>query len=310
MTDILQMIKEKIKEVQQNPGALFGLLYPYLLVILVALGLYYASNLDFIARQTVPAFLPEVPVDSDLSIQPARNVPPINILNYASANDETMTEGEKLYKANCSSCHGENGAGGGPASMGLNPAPKNFTDGQNWKNGSTISGIYTTLEEGIAGGSMVAYDYLLPIEKISLAHYIRESFLTDKPEDSQSDLEALDLTYNLSAGQQLPAQIPVASAKLILLKINELKVNTVETIVESIHSDNSLGASIFKLVSKNPIKSISFLVKNKGWKQNERNFIDFVSNNVNNNGFNSGLFRLTSDEWSLLYSFLNNNIKL
>jgi mono/diheme cytochrome c family protein len=310
MTDILQMIKEKIKEVQQNPGALFGLLYPYLLVILVALGLYYASNLDFIARQTVPAFLPEVPVDSDLSIQPARNVPPINILDYASANNEIIAEGEKLYKANCSSCHGENGAGGGPASMGLNPAPKNFTDGQNWKNGATLSGIYTTLEEGIAGGAMLAYDYLLPVEKISLAHYIRESFLSDKPEDSQSDLEALDLTYNLSAGQQLPAQIPVASAKLILLKENEFKANTVDAIVESIHSDNSQGASIFKLVSKNPIKSISFLVKNKGWKQNERNFIDFVSNSVNNNGFNSGLFRLTSDEWTLLYSYLNNNIKL
>ncbi|MBS4033722.1 MAG: c-type cytochrome [Ignavibacterium sp.] len=310
MTDILQMIKEKIKEVQQNPGALFGLLYPYLLVILVALGLYYASNLDFIARQTVPAFLPEVTVDSDLSIQPARSVPPINILDYASANDEIIAEGEKLYKANCSSCHGENGAGGGPAAMGLNPAPKNFTDNQNWKNGATLSGIYTTLEEGIAGGAMLAYDYLLPVEKISLAHYIRESFLTDKPEDSQSDLEALDLTYNLSAGQQLPAQIPVASAKLILLKENELKTNTIENIVGNINQDNSRGASIFKSVSKNPVKSISFLVKNNGWKQFERNFIDFVSNNVNTNGFDSGIFRLTSDEWSLLYSYLNNNINL
>lgn len=309
MQDFFHMVKERLEEFKNNPGAMFGLFYPYLLVVIVAVGLYYSSNLDFIARQKVPAFIQQPVVETDLSVQQARTVPPINILDYAAPNNDLLSEGEKLFKANCSSCHGENGAGGGPAAMGLNPAPKNFTDSQNWKNGASISGIYTTLEEGIAGGAMVAYDYLLPVEKISLAHYIRESFLTDKPQDSQSDLEALDLTYNLSAGQQLPAQIPVTAAKLIVLKENEVKLSEAEEIAKKIVLDNNKGAFVFKTVSGNIFKSVSFLVKNNVWKQNERNFIDFVLNNVNQNGFNGGVFRLNGEEWSILYSYLNNIIQ-
>lgn len=309
MNDFFHMVKERLEEFKNNPGAMFGLFYPYLLVVLIAIGLYYTGNLEFIARQKVPAFIQQPVVDTDLSIQHSRTVPPINILDFAAPNSDLLNEGEKLFKANCSSCHGENGAGGGPAAMGLNPAPKNFTDNQNWKNGGSISGIYTTLEEGIAGGAMVAYDYLLPVEKISLAHYIREFFMTDKPQDTQSDLEALDLTYNLSAGQQLPAQIPVAAAKLILLKENEIKSNKAKEISKRIDSDFSQGSLVFKTVSRNIFKSVSFLVINDSWKQNERYFIDFVLNNVNQNGFNSSVFRLNSEEWSTLYSYLNSIIK-
>lgn len=305
MNDILQMIKDRIQEAQKNPGALFGLLYPYMLVVIVVVGLHYVSNLDFIARQKVPAFITETTIADDLSIQPAKMVPPINILQYAEANDELLTEGEKLYKANCSSCHGENGAGGGPAAIGLNPAPKNFTDNQNWKNSGSVSGIYTTLEEGIAGGTMVAYDYLLPIEKISLAHYIRETFMTNAPQDSQSDLEALDLTYNLSAGQQLPAQIPVGSATAILISEFELKLKNVESIIEKIKTDNSQGAVVLKSVSKDLSRSVSFLVKNNGWKQNEKNFVDFISLNLHQNGFHAKVLNLNSDEWSALFSYLS-----
>lgn len=305
MTDILEMIKEKIQEVQKNPGALFGLLYPYILVIIIALGLYYAGNLDFIARQKVPAVIPDSTVTGDLAFQTARTVPPINILDFAQPNNELVSEGEKLYKANCSSCHGENGTGGGPAAMGLNPAPKNFTDSQNWKNGATLSGIYTTLMEGIAGSAMAAYDYLLPVERISLAHYIRVTFMTDKPEDSTSDLQALDLTYNLSAGQQVPAQIPVASAKVILISEYESKLNAVESNAQKILDDNVSGANLFKLVSDDLNRSVSFLLKNNLWKQNERNFINLVSENINQNGFNGRVFNLSSDEWSVLFSYLN-----
>ncbi len=305
MKDFINMVKERLEEIKNNPGALFGLLYPYLLVIIIIVGLYYVSNLEFIARQKVPPYVSQAVVETDLPVQQARTVPPIKISDYAKPNTDLLTEGEKLYKANCSSCHGENGAGGGPAAMGLNPAPKNFTDNQNWKNGSTLSGIYTTLEEGIAGGAMAAYDYLLPVEKISLAHFIRENFVTDKPMDSESDLQALDLTYNLSAGQQLPAQIPVASATAILLKENLFITNKVNTAFQKIVTDNSAGALVFRTVSYSISKSLSFLVKNNGWKKSERNFVEFVTMSINHSGFKPSVLRLGNDEWSFMYSYLN-----
>lgn len=309
MTDIFQMMKEKLNEIQANPGALFGLLYPYLLVIIVAVGLYYTGNLDFIARQKVPAFIMDSTVVADLSIQPAKTVPPTNIFDFAEPSADLLAEGEKLFKANCSSCHGENGTGGGPAAMGLNPAPKNFTDNQNWKNGNTLSGIYTTLQEGITGGAMVAYDYLLPTEKLSLAHYIRETFVTDAPKDSKSELEALDLTYNLSAGQQLPAQIPVAAAKQILISQIEDKMSNVQTSLLIIENDRSKGADLFRSVSIDSDKAVSFLIQNSGWKQNEQSFINYVLDNVNQNGFSVKVINLKSDEWSALFSYLNAAIK-
>lgn len=305
MNDIIENIKQKIGEVKNNPGALFGLLYPYILVVIVALGLYYVSNLDFIARQKISPMLPDTTKVSDLSIQPAKNVPPTNIFEVAKPTDELLSEGEKLYKANCSSCHGENGAGGGPAAVGLNPAPRNFIDKENWKNGMTLSAIYSTLEEGIPGGAMISYDYLLPIEKISLAHYIRETFISDAPEDSETDLETLDLTYNLSAGQQLPAQIPVASAKRIIMTEHAALSTTVSDILEKVHAENDQGAVILKSISNDLNKSVSFLLNNNAWKISEQKFVDVITRNVNSNGFSRKVFNLRGDEWSLLYAYLN-----
>ncbi len=36
--------------------------------------------------------------------------------------------GESIYKDYCAVCHGESGKGDGPAGVGLNPKPKDFTD--------------------------------------------------------------------------------------------------------------------------------------------------------------------------------------
>ncbi|MCL6494159.1 MAG: cytochrome c, partial [Ignavibacterium sp.] len=239
MKEFFEQIKEKVEEIKNSPGTIFGLVFPYFLVIGILFGLYFISKIEFIARQKVPAVMKDTTaVVMDLQMREAKVVPPVNLSDIKTATPQLLSEGETLYKSNCASCHGETGAGGGPASAGLNPAPRNFTSLEGWKNGPKLSQIYTTLQEGIAGSSMVSYDYLLPEQKFALAHYIRTNFVPNPPEDTQSDLDALDATYNLSAGQQLPAQIPVALAKTVLMKEYEPYLTRVENAINKIENSN------------------------------------------------------------------------
>lgn len=305
MKDIISGIKNKTEQHFKNPGAIFGLLYPYVLVAGLGLGIYYIKNLDNIARENVPPVIKDSTVVTDLSVKNAIDVPPVNVLELKNSTPELLSEGEKLFKANCTSCHGENGTGGGPAAMGLNPAPRNFTSKDNWKNGTKLSQIYTTLQEGLLPSAMASYDYLLPKEKFALAHYIRTNFIPGPDADTDGDLQALDATYNLSAGQQIPAQIPVAKASAIILSENEKANDKIESIAKSLKSfSDNTGYTLFKRVTKNPKTSLSFLVKNSNWKSSLSGFISLVVNNVNQNGFNGSVFYLTNDEWSSLHNFM------
>jgi len=305
MKEILDGIKSKTEQAIKNHGAKFGALYLYILVIRLTIGIYYVNNLEIISRQNVPPVLSDTTVVADLVVKNAVNVAPINIIDVKNSTTEILTEGEKLYKANCSSCHGENGAGGGPASMGLNPAPRNLTSKDNWKNGTKLSQIYTTLQEGLLPSSMAAYDYLLPTEKFALGHFIRTNFIPSPDSDTDSDLQALDATYNLSAGLTLAAQIPVQSASFLVISENRKKNNLIDSTISSLkeyQSEN--GFNVFSKVVKNQKVALSFLAYNSGWKQSENQFINLVVNNVNQNGFNGSVFNLKNEEWSSLYSLM------
>ncbi|HMN48606.1 MAG TPA: cytochrome c [Ignavibacteriaceae bacterium] len=306
MKDIINGIKNKTQQQLKNPGAVFGLLYPYVLVVGLILGIYYVKNLDNISRENVPPVIQDSTVVTDLTVKNAVVVPPVNVLEFKNPTPELLAEGEKLFKANCASCHGENGAGGGPASMGLNPAPRNFTSKDNWKNGTKISQIYTTLQEGLPPSAMASYDYLLPKEKFALAQYIRTNFIPDPAKDTDADLQNLDATYNLSAGQQIPAQIPVAKASLLIISENENKIEKLKSALENLKTySNDDGAKIFDKVTLNKKLALSFLIRNAGWKENPKSFNNLVVNNVNQNGFNGAVFNLTNDEWSKLQSFIS-----
>ncbi len=163
-----------------------------------------------------------------------QTIPPIDIKTVSQSTPELLTEGEKIYKTNCVSCHGENGAGGGPGSMGLNPAPRNFTSKDNWKNGTKLSNIYTTLQEGLLPSAMIAYDFLLPRERFAVAHYIRTNFIPTPDTDSEADLLALEATYNLSGGLQLPAQIPVKSASFLFVSENQTANTKIDSTISSL----------------------------------------------------------------------------
>jgi len=305
MKDIFNGIKNKTRQLTENPGTIFGLLYPYLLVIGLGLGIYYVQNLDNIARENVPPVLHDSTVVADLTVKNSVVVPPINVFDFKTPTPELLSEGEKLYKANCSSCHGDNGKGDGPASAGLNPPPRNFTSKEGWKNGTKLSQIYTTLQEGLPPSAMVSYDYLLPEQKIALAQYIRATFIPNPENDSDADLQALDAIYNLSAGQQIAAQIPVAKAEVLIISENENKIKKVESELNSLNSfSNDNGFKLFKKVTTEPKIALSYLINNNDWKKNLPDFISLVINNVNQNGFNGSVFNLKKDEWTSLYNFM------
>jgi mono/diheme cytochrome c family protein len=305
------MIRKKIDEIleqlKSNPGAAFGLLYPYILAVVVAIGLYYIGNIANVVQQNVPPIISEVPIIEDLTVQPPKSIPPVDIKVISVSTPELISKGRETYNTICASCHGETGAGGGPGSIGLNPAPRNFTSRDGWKNGETISGLYTTLQEGIPNGSMIAYDFLSPEERFGLIHYIRTEFIAEPPVDSESELNALDQIYNLSAGTEMPGQIPTKVAQQIIKDENNEKMEKVISAYDQVLSNGSNpSATLFKNITNNLQLACSALTNSDAWRGNKNALINFVTSNVNQNGFNGRIFNLNQNEWSSLHNYLNN----
>ena len=298
-------LKEKIDIIKQNPGTLFGLLYPYILIILIGIGFYYLANEGNVAQQKVPVNIVENKVVSDLEVKSPSSIPPADVFELSKPTPELIAKGKAIFKTTCAVCHGENGTGTGPGAAGLNPAPRNFTTHEGWKNGETISGIFSTLEDGIPNSPMIAYDFLKPEEKFGLAHYIRSEFITNPPVDDEFDLQALDMLYNLSEGVDVPGQIPVKDAMKLIVEENSAKIQKEKDALEKINRDGTTKAVLLNKVTDNLQLAISALANSNKWKANKDALESFLTLNVNQNGFNGGLFNLTSDQWNELYNYLN-----
>ena len=302
--DYLKSISSKIKE---NPGAIFGILYPYILVLVVLIGLYYISKLDFITKQKIPAVVPDTTVVTDLPMVNASTVPAIDIQTVMEPNAALLESGKNLFITNCVACHGEDGLGSGPGAAALNPPPRDFSNPDGWKNAQTLAGIYTSLQEGIPRTAMISYDFLTAEAKFALAHYIRAEFIINPPAGNPDELTALDQLYNISAGTDIPAQIPVANAIQIVVKENMLRIEKVENALTQVQNSSSEGANLFYKVTDDEFQAISALVIEEEWKD-ENSFKKLLTGNLNYNGFNGQVLSLTDNEWSILFSFLKNNI--
>lgn len=298
-------LKNKIEELKSNPEKLFGLIYPYILIVIIALGLYFVTNLGNIARQSIPPVPADTTKQTDLPIVEPRTIPPVNIIEMSKPTEELIVKGKEIYTNICASCHGVDGMGNGPAAAGLNPQPRNFANKDGWKNGTKLSGIFTTLEEGIPNSGMIAYNYLPPSERIALAHYLRETFIPDPPVDSENELTALDQLYSLSQGKEIPAQIPVETAMSLMLQENSSTIQNLAQKVSRVDNTNDAGAKMFNLVTSNKLRALATLDSDKTWKDNYQKFVSSIVYNVNNNGFNNNIFKLSSEEWNTLYNFMN-----
>ncbi len=299
-------MKNKLEEVKSNPLKLFGMVYPYIFILGLALGFLYINNMDNISRQKVPPILQDTTAVSDLPVVEPRTVPPIDIMELSKPNQQLIDKGAKLFSGTCVSCHGAEGKGDGAAAAALNPPPRNFTNKEGWVNSPKISGIFTTLSEGIAGSGMIAYDYLTPEERISLAHYIRSSFVPNPPLDTKDELTALDQTYNLSSGREIAAQIPVAEAIKLIEKETDQKVKKLNEVFNNILADKSSnGAKLFNKVTSDKMKALTLISNTNNWRQSEEAFVNSIANSVSQNGFNGEVFKLKNDEWDELYRYVS-----
>ncbi|MDR6960136.1 high-affinity iron transporter [Pseudomonas brassicacearum] len=114
------------------------------------------------------------------------------------------TRGAPLYAQNCSVCHGDSGAGDGPAGVGLEPPPANLRDGQRLDRLSLYA-IYNTLGMGVEGTDMPAFaDQLDDRQRWDLATYIA-SFSADPAAAKSAQ------SYNLAdLARQTPAEVLAA----------------------------------------------------------------------------------------------------
>jgi len=80
-------------------------------------------------------------------------------------------KGGQLYARMCASCHGANGAGDGPAGIGVDPPPIDFTDRARADERSVFA-LYQVIRQGIDGTSMASYASLPDEDIWALATYV------------------------------------------------------------------------------------------------------------------------------------------
>ena len=125
-------------------------------------------------------------------------------VSQAPAITPDPTRGAPLYAQHCSVCHGETGAGDGPASVGMTPPPANLRDAQRLDRLSLYA-IYNTLGLGVEGTDMPSFaDQLDERQRWDLATYI--AGLSADPQAAKADK-----TYNLAdLARQTPNEVLAA----------------------------------------------------------------------------------------------------
>ncbi|MCF4995655.1 c-type cytochrome [Pseudomonas syringae] len=114
------------------------------------------------------------------------------------------TRGAPLYAQNCSVCHGDSGAGDGPAGVGLTPPPANLRDATRLDHLSLYA-IYNTLGQGVEGTDMPAFaDQLDDRQRWDLATYIAGFSADVAAAKSAKTYDIADLA------RQTPAEVQAA----------------------------------------------------------------------------------------------------
>ncbi|HUI31153.1 MAG TPA: cytochrome c [Candidatus Acidoferrales bacterium] len=285
------------------------LFYIYFLSVLTGLGMLYIHRENMVNRNSIS---PDLAIDSTFW-NPVGDVPPgpantgekIDVAMLLQPTKAQIARGEQLFKVNCSSCHGTDGKGDGPASANLNPKPRDFHSTAGWKNGRLLSQMFKTVAEGIPGSAMVSFSATFPAsDRLAIIDYIRTSF-GDFPKDTPEQLETMGKTYHLGEVQTAPTRISVSEA---MSRIEEGAIPLVRTTAAisayiSQHPTDE-GSRIFDNVVIDRQRALTMLASSNFWSKNESDFVMIVTANAVQNGFDPKVARLSTQDWETLFNYL------
>lgn len=83
----------------------------------------------------------------------------------------SLTNGKKLFQANCMACHGAEGRGDGPAGQGLTPKPANFHNAERMSEISAFH-CYNTIRLGVPGTGMASWSQFTDKEVWDLSFFL------------------------------------------------------------------------------------------------------------------------------------------
>lgn len=297
-------IEEEInfKDLLKNPIRLFGWVYVYFFVIILLLGIFFGYKLIPMSFNTQAIGITDsTTIKKEIAESKGGIIPAVNLELAKIPSEEMITKGKELYDANCQSCHGVTGLGDGPAGIALNPRPRNFHNAEGWTNSNSIEGMYKTLQEGIISRGMAAYEYLSPLDRFSIIHYIRT--FSEFPQITDAQINNLNSTYNLSAGIIKPNNIPISKAVYKIIEENNITNEFVQKTKEAILNDGiSEEAKILKDYSYSIEKVIiSYLgLQDKSFN----NFSNVVKIAPLSYGYKPSILQLSTDELKKLYDFI------
>lgn len=179
---------------------------------------------------------------------------------------ELVAHGKELFGQQCTSCHGVEGMGNGPAAAALNPPPRNFTKNDGWKNGYKPSGIFKTLRDGIKGTGMASFATLAAEDRWAIAHYV-VSINPAHAKDANSDLAAVgvDPSKDGMGGESASPTIPVSVA-MAKLAVSDINVAVASSVMKNPDAPVGSGAAYYqsKCVGCHGVSGEGALARNMG----------------------------------------------
>jgi len=264
------------------------------------------------ARDTGPLvhalLIPEDVVypDTDLAPKAGKQQPPIDVRKMAVPTDGQREKGSLLFAEHCTSCHGLNGAGDGPAGIALQPPPRNLTSLSGWKQGTRFTDLYRTLTLGLPGTQMPAFDYLADADRFALAHQVTGLAL-ERPADTAASFASLDAEFALSTGAKEPNIVPLGTAMDRLVAEETPIAGALSSEREAeLSSLEPQGAVLFsQIIRPHQLERVSrLLLADTSWQKNSDRLRTLAINNLPDNGFDTRAAMLSRADWSALNRYL------